>query len=338
MILLFSFSMIMADAQDDPVTYLNMVNKAEEEANQKYLVYVSTAAHSQRIRKIEKMRLQAIDGIISSRDKSVNLPYYKGDNSLRKASIDYLNFLYLIFREEYAKIINTEDIAEQSINEMQAFLLLQEKTAEKLHEASEKRNLAQKEFAKKYNIQLVESKSENDEKAKKAGKVIKYRNSVYLQFFKCNWQWGELNKAIGSKKIIVVEQARTSLISYVKEGLAALDTIKSFEGDPLLANACRSALMQYKRIAENEISKITDFFLKEENFQKIKRSFEGKPDDSRTKEDIANYNKAVNEINASVIAFNTASQEMTKIANGLLEEFNKADKEFSDTHTPYFRR
>ena len=244
----------------------------------------------------------------------------------------------MIFREEYGKIINTEDIAEQSINEMQAFLLLQEKTAEKLHEAAEKRNFAQREFARKFNIQLVESKSENDEKAKKAGKVIKYRNSIYLQFFKCNWQWGELNKAIGLKKITVVEQARTALISYVKEGLAAIDTIRAFDGDPLLANACRNTLMQYKKIAENEISKITDFMLKEENFQKIKRSFEGKPDYSRTKEDIANYNKAVNEINVSVNVFNATSQEITKIANALLDEFSKADKEFSDTHTPYFRR
>jgi hypothetical protein len=336
--LLFICISLFSAAQDDPGAYMNLVNKAEDEANQKYLLYVSTAAHSGRIKKIEKMRQQAIDGIVNSRNKSIGLPLYKGDNTLRQASIDYLNLLYLIFAEEYAKIVNLEDIAEQSFNEMQAYLLLQEKTSEKLEEATDKRNKAQKEFAAKYKIQLIEDKSEGESKAKKASRVIEYRNSIYLIFFKCNWQWGEINKALDSKKITTVEQARMALINYAKEGMAALDTLKNFEGDPTLANACRHALNQYKRMAENDLPRMTDFYIKEENFEKVKRSFESKPQNNRTQQDVNAYNKAVNEMNAAIGVFNSTAKTTNETAASVVNGYNKADKEFGDKHTPYFKK
>lgn len=56
---------------------------------------------------------------------------YNGDNSLRQSSIDYIKLCYNVFNDDYAKIINLEDIAEQSFDEMQAFLLLQEKQTKK---------------------------------------------------------------------------------------------------------------------------------------------------------------------------------------------------------------
>jgi hypothetical protein len=80
-----------------------------------------------------------------------------------------------------------EEIAEQSVDQMQAYLLLQEKTDQKLKEASESMNKAEHDFAIKYNINLIESKSELGEKLDIAGKLSKYVNNVFIVFFKCNW-------------------------------------------------------------------------------------------------------------------------------------------------------
>lgn len=326
-------------AQDDsPVTYMNQIEKAEQEATQKYLVYVSTAAHSGRVRKIEKLRQQLIDGIMKSRNNVIGIPFYKGDKALRQSSIDYLNLLYLVFTEDYAKIVNTEEIAEQSFNEMQAYLLLQEKTAEKLKEAQIKRQLATKEFALKFNINLIEGNSDMGVKMQKASDVIKYRNQVYLIFFKCNWQWGELNKAIDNKKINDIEQARNALITYAKEGMAGLDTLKNFEGDPSLANVCKHALNQYKRMAETDVPKLTDFILKSENFEKVKKSYDAKSQRDRTQQDVDLYNKAVNEMNAAVNSFNATGESVNKTSNELVNSWQKTDKTFADEHTPYFKK
>jgi hypothetical protein len=337
-LLLLTASTVVKAQDDNPVAYMNMVNKAEEEANQKYLLYVSTAAHSGRVKKIEKMRQQAIDGIVNSRNKAIALPLYKGDKTLRQSSIDYLNFLYLVFTDDYKRIVNMEDIAEQSFNEMQAYLLLQEKTSEKLAEANAKRNKATDDFAAKYNINLIKEKSEQGEKQKKAGEVIHYRNNVYIIFFKCNWQWGELIKAVDSKKVNAIEQARTSLIAYANEGMKGLDTLKNFDGDPTLANVCRHALNQYKRMAENDVPKMTDYYLKEENFEKVKRSFDSKPQNNRTQQDVHAYNKAVNEMNAAVNGFNSTIQQTNRMASEIGNGYDKADKDFADKHTPYFKK
>ncbi len=336
-VIFFSTAPVQAQ-NEDPVAYMNLVTKAEAEANQKYLLYVSTAAHSGRIKKIEKMRQQAIDGIVNSRNNAIGLPFYKGDKTFRQSSIDYLNFLYLIFTEDYKKIVNMEDIAEQSFNEMQAYLLLQQKTSEKLEEANKKRNQATKDFAAKHNVTLLKSNSEEESKESKASGVMEYRNKIYLIYFKCNWQWGELNKAMKNTKVNDIEQARNAVIIYAKEGMAALDTLKNFAGDPSLANACRYALNQYKQMAERDVPKMTDYFLKTENFEKVKRSFDAKPQSSRTQQDINAFNKAVNEMNTGVNTFNSLAQSTNNTGNTVAEAYSKADKEFADTHTPYFKK
>jgi hypothetical protein len=333
------FCIVSVTAQDSPVEYMNLIEKAEEEANQKYLAYVSTAAHSGRVKKIERMRQQALDGIANSRNKVIGLPLYKGDKALWQSSIDYLKLLYLVFSEDYAKIVNMEDIAEQSFNEMQAYLLLQEKTSEKLNEASLKRRQATKDFATRNNINLVEGEAtEFVAKMNKASDVVEYRNTVYLLFFKCNWQWNEMNKAIKTNKVTDIEQARNAVITYAKEGLAVLDTMKNFAGDPSLANACKFALNQYKRMSENDVPKMTDFILKNENFEKVKKSFDSKPQKDRTQQDIDAYNKGVNDLNAGVNTFNSTAKFIADTQSNIIDTYNKASKDFADRHTPYFKK
>jgi hypothetical protein len=333
------FCIVSVTAQDSPVEYMNMIEKAEEEANQKYLAYVSTAAHSGRVKKIERMRQQALDGIVNSRNKVIGLPIYKGDKALWQSSIDYLKLLYLVFSEDYAKIVNMEDIAEQSFNEMQAFLLLQEKTSEKLAEANMKRRQATKDFAARNNVNLVEGEaSEFVTKMNKASGVVEYRNTVYLLFFKVNWQWNEMNKAIKTNKVTDIEQARNAVITYAKEGLAVLDTMKNFSGDPSLANACKFALNQYKRMSENDVPKMTDFILKNENFEKVKKSFDSKPQKDRTQQDIDAYNKGVNDLNAGVNTFNSTAKFIADTQSKIINTYNKAEKDFADRHTPYFKK
>jgi uncharacterized protein (DUF885 family) len=160
---------------------------------------------------------------------------------------------------------------------------------------------------------------------------------VYLLFFKCNWQWNELNKAIKTNKVTDIEQARNAVITYAKEGLAVLDTMKNFSGDPSLANACKYALNQFKRMSENDVPKMTDFILKNENFEKVK-SFDSKSQRDRTQQDIDAYNKAVNEMNAAVNTFNSTGKFIGDTQSNIINTYNKADKDFADRHTPYFKK
>lgn len=212
LLLSFSISQVNAQNTDDPGGYISAINNAQVDMDKTYMAYVSAAAHSSRKRKIEKMRQQAVESISNCKVKIMELPLYKGDNTLRKGSIAYVDLLYKVFNDDYAHIVNMEDLAEQSFDEMQLYLLLQEKTSDTLKVASERMNQAVNDFAAKYNVKLVDSKSELGEKMDEAGKITKYRNKVYLLFFKCNWQDGQLNEAIGKKNLATIEQARNALL------------------------------------------------------------------------------------------------------------------------------
>ncbi len=326
-------------AQDmsNPGTYMTAISNAQTEMNQKYMAYMSAAAHSRKARKIDKLRQQVLKSIEDSRFKTIDIPIYKGDNSLRQSSIDYIKLCYNVFNDDYAKIINLEDIAEQSFDEMQAYLLLQEKTDEKINEANEKMSAASKAFAEKYNVNVVEEKNELGDKLGVAGKLTRYRNDVYLVFFKCSWQDGEIVKAMNAGKITEAEQGRNSLTRYVNEGLASLDTLKSFEGDPSLANTCKRALGFYKKTAEVDLPKQMDYFLKKENFEKIKKAFDAKSQSDRTKKDVDAFNDGVKEINNATNTFNDINKNLNTGRDEVLNNWNDAEKSFTDAHMPYYK-
>ncbi len=329
---------VAAQTLEDPGTYMNAIVNAHDEMNKKYMTYVSAAAHGRRARKVEKLRQQVLESITNSRYKTIELPIYKGDNSLRQSSMDYIQLCYNVFNEDYSKIVNTEEIAEQSFDQMQAFILLQEKTGEKLEEASKKMHTASLAFAAKYKVTIVNGpKDELSEKMGVAGKLNHYKNQVYLLFFKCNWQDGEITKAINEKKVKDLEQSRNALIAYANEGLKILDTTKSFEGDMTLANACRQALSFYKKTGENDIPKTIDYFLKQENFEKMSKAFEAKSESSRTREDVDNYNKAVKEINTAVNNYNQSINQNNKARSEMLENWTNTENAFSNTHMPYYK-
>src|SRR5664279_328367 len=94
--------------------YMTAISNAQVEMDQKYMAYISASAHIRRERKIERMRTQALESISNAKYRTMALPKYKGDNSLRQAGIDYIQFCYRIFNEDYTKIVNMEEIAEQS--------------------------------------------------------------------------------------------------------------------------------------------------------------------------------------------------------------------------------
>ncbi len=320
---------------DNPGAYMTALSNAHLEMNKKYLAYVSAAAHGKRAKKIEKMRKETLESIENSRMKTIDLPYYKGDNSLRQSSIDYIQLCYKVFNEDYANIVNMEEIAEQSFDEMQAYLLLKEKTNEKLSEAGARLSADTKAFATKYNVKIIDTKDELSDKMDMAGKVSHYNNQVYLLFFKCYWQYSELAKAIESKKISDIEQKRNSLLRYAEEGFRSLDTTKPFNGDNSLINACRQVLTYYKKTAENDISKIGDFLLKSEAFEKQKKIMEQK--NNHTKEEVDAYNKAVADINKAAQSYNQINQQMYATYNQVLENWNEAERVFNDTHTPHYK-
>ena len=136
--LLLSISLSAQPTGDSPVDHMNYLNQLEENLSKKYLSYMSEVAHGNRARKMEKRRIELLNSVNEAIQAATKLRPYKGDPSLRDAFKEYWMVLNTIFKEDYHKIVDMEEVAEQSYDEMEAYLLIQEKAGQKLHEAYRK--------------------------------------------------------------------------------------------------------------------------------------------------------------------------------------------------------
>src|SRR5580658_919918 len=93
---LFVASGLFSGAQtlDNPGQYMTAITNARGDMDNKYMQYISAAAHGRRARKVEKLRQQVLDNIMQSKYNTIDLPKFKGDNSLRQGSIDYIQLCY----------------------------------------------------------------------------------------------------------------------------------------------------------------------------------------------------------------------------------------------------
>src|ERR1700709_145989 len=89
-LLIISFKSHAQNVDTDPGAYMTAISNAEMNMNKSYLTYMSAVAHSGRAKKVEKMRQQTLQSIQDCKYKISDLPYFKGDNSLRKISINYV--------------------------------------------------------------------------------------------------------------------------------------------------------------------------------------------------------------------------------------------------------
>src|SRR6476469_4906567 len=100
------------------------------------------------------------------------MPAWKGDKSYRDTTVVYLKIVNSSFNEDYGKSVNMEEIAEQSYDAMEAYMLAQQKANEKLNEASARQHKMEKQFAAKYNVNLIDNESATETKMKIATQVM----------------------------------------------------------------------------------------------------------------------------------------------------------------------
>lgn len=328
------FTAVKMMAQDDPVSVLNKINVQMEAVSKRYVVYQSVVAHSDNLRKAEKRRQEMMNQVTTARQSLAEIPYYKGDRMLHQAFGEYLKLVEYNLNEDYAKMVNMKEIAEQSYDKMEAYMLLKDKVSEKMRLAGEKLDSVQRTYCKKYDIKLVEEqKSELSRQLEKISEVSKYEDKLYLIFFKCNVIEGDLLESLDKKNVNATEQLRSSLKSFAEEGSAILDTLKGYRGDNTLVTACRRSMEYYKKAAD-KYADFTGFFTKEANFNRLKQQFEGDKDMRKDKAALDKYNNAVKEMNDGIGQYNNTNDYLNKYRSETIDFWNNAVKQFLDRHIP----
>jgi len=314
---------------------MGYISKQQENISKKFLSYVSASAHGKREKKVEVLRNKLINEVEESRMNISGMPSFKTDKAYRDSAVSFMKLYYNVLNEDYSKIVDMEEIAEQSYDAMEAFLLAQEKVNEKLEQGNERMKLAQKAFAAKNNITLVDSKGSLDGMMTEVHDLNVYHHQVYLLFFKPYKQEAYLMEAIEKGNITGIEQNKNAQLKYAQEGLEKLNSIKPFKGDNSMVIACKTMLTFYVKEVNDKMSAVSEYFLTKERFEKLKKEFEKK--NSPTKEEVDAYNKGVKDINSASNAFNQNNQLLNQQRKEALNNWSSTEKSFFDEHTPHYK-
>lgn len=326
---------IKAQEFKSPVEYLSYIGKEQENISKSMWKYTSAVAHSKSARRIDNTRKLLVKSIQTANKKvSALKDGYKGDLDYRNQVIEFLNISEKNINEEYDKIINMQEVAEESYDLMEAYIMTRDLVNKKIDAEYDKVSLAQKTFAAKYNINLTEDVSELGKKMKISGEVFDYHTQLYLIFFKTNITDLFLSQAIEKKDLGSIQQNSSALIQYADEGLEKLKGIKPYNGDNTMVLATKKALEYYKKQAQQFAPKVVDFLMFNEKFETARKSLESKSDKDRTKEEIENYNGMVKQINKEIDNYNKISNTNLQEKNTIINNWNSTGDIFISAHVP----
>lgn len=327
------FSLIMLSTlpvfSQNPVQYMDKINLEFKKISEETWDYTRAVAHSKKARQIDGQRRQMLNANRNGLNKIKNMQPFNGDAAFRDSVVRYLELSYAVLNNDYAKIMDMEEISEQSYDAMEAYMLAQQIANDKMEAAFDIAVAANEEFAKKNNIRLVDQESKTADKLEKASEVFKFYNQIYLVFFKPYKQEIYLIDAQSKGDINAMKQNQESLAKLSKDAKEKLKTITPYRGNTSLKSTCTDLLDFYIMEAETKVPALIDFYLKKEKFDKIKTAMD-KKGKNPSEADVNEFNAAVNEYNKASNDYNKVNTELNNKRSNYLNSWNNAVSNFLD--------
>lgn len=318
-----------------PIDYLNYIGKETQIISRSTWKYISTVAHTKNARRIDASRKSLVKSIQNTAKKVEALKDgYKGDVEYRDQLLAYFSISEKYINEEYDKIIDMQEVAEQSYDFMEAYITTRDLINAKINEEVDKLNANQKIFANKYNIQIGEDDSELGKKMKISGEVFKSHTELYLIFFKVNFTESVLLKAIENNDIIAIQQNSNALAQYSNEGIEKLKTTKLYKNDTALVLATKKMLEFTTKEALELSPSIVSFMMLNQKLLENKKTMDSKSANTRTKEEVDSFNKLVNEVNKEVGNYNKNSNKYNVERSNAINNWNVTGENFIARHVP----
>ncbi len=314
--------------------YLTLINHEYNSLSKDLMSYISAVNHGKSARKVEKRRTELVLQTQESERAIRKLRPFNGNSQLRDSIARYFQISRIVINEDYGKIVNMEEIAEQSYDAMEAYLLAKEKAGEKIASAYNAADIEYRAFAEANKIRIVEGDSKLGQRLKEAAIVNDYHSEIYLLFFKSYKNEAYLLDAMNKESVGAIEQNRNALKTSASQDRVALGKIPPFKGDGNLKKATQDILAFYELEVGIQTEKIVDFYLAKERFEKAKKTFDAISETKRTQQDIDQYNKAINDFNNKVDESNQVHEELNKKRSLLLKNWNTASQNFLDKYTP----
>ena len=332
-LLLVTSASVHSQSFKSAVEYLDFISNEQQDISKNMWRYTKALAHSKSDRTILKRRESMIKTLEKAIANIQKADGYDGDD-YKNQVLEYMRLNESLLKHDYAKIVDMKEVAEQSYDLMEAYMLAQEMADQKMEEAQKLDETNFYQYAAKHNINIIENDSDLSKKMKLSNDVFKHYNEMYLLFFKAHINQIYLWDAMKANDISSIQQNTNALNQAAKSGLEALDTISPYSNDKSLIEATRKVFENYIKETETSMPQVIEFHILNEDFEAIKNTIEKTPEKKRTKDQIEAYNTKVNEINKAIKNYNKVNTEMNQNSEKALNQLNEANEKFLAKHIP----
>ncbi|MEZ4792347.1 MAG: hypothetical protein R2783_02380 [Gelidibacter sp.] len=313
--------------------YLDFVAQEQETVTKNMWKYTKALAHSRSDRAIDSKRTMLIKSLEKSIVKIEKADGYDGDD-YKNQVLRYMQLNESLLKQDYAKIIDLKAVAEQSYDLMEAYILAQELADKKMEEAYNEYDTHFRLFAANHQVNIIENESDLGKKMKISGEVFEHYNDLHLIHFKVSINEVYLWDAVEKKDINAIQQNANALSQAAKEGLEMLKTVELYKNDKSLVEVTKKAFEFYIDEADNQILKVTEFLILNEDFETIKNTLEKTPEKKRTKDMVDTYNKKVKDINKAVALYNKTNEQLNRERQITVNNLNTVNENFLSKHIP----
>jgi hypothetical protein len=280
--------------------YNNFIMKVMTEAVQKNFEYLSFVVHSEAYDQMDEKRKEVVRKIIESKEKVSQMPPLDGDVRLRDESIEVLNEYKNAFDLDYKHIIGLKRKSKDSFDAMKEYFKAEDEAEEKLNKATQKLRKAQRIYASKNNMTVVDGKSDDEleRKMARAKATNVYWRSVFIEYFKVSEAYDLMWESLNQRRAAAIDNERHKVVKVADATLPEIAAIPAFNGDTEFRDQTIAIIEYYRQVAEVQFGKITEHLKRPE----------------LTQPDIDAINSIINQCNADherlAYNWNMASQEL----------------------------
>ncbi|WP_418511167.1 hypothetical protein [Corallibacter sp.] len=313
--------------------YLDFVGGEQQEITKNMWKYTKALAHSKSDRSINNKRKSLIKTVENAISKIEKANSYDGDE-YKNQVLNHLRLNESLLKQDYAKIVDMKEVANQSYDLMEAYMIAQEMADKKMQESQVEYEKNFYAFAAKHNINIIENETDLGKKMQISNKVFKHYNKMYLVYFKVYINEVYLMEALKKNDVSAIQQNANALSQSANEGLEILKSIETYNNDSSIIEATKKTFDFFIEESENNIPKMVDFLILNEDFTTIKNTLEKTPERKRTKEQIDTYNKKVKELNKGVKDYNKINQDLNTKRQNVINSLNATNDNFLAKHIP----
>lgn len=320
-------------SRNEAVLYYNNLTVQMPELKKTIFQYKRAMTQLRNAKTVDKKRQEVLKSLARMKDSCVLRKPFLGDSTLKSGIIAYLDLVVIILKNDFGKILDMEDIKEQSYDADEAHQLAIDLALEKLNGTIDLLNKVEYDYFKKYHITVNKEKDEMTLKIERANNAIEYYNRVQRLYYKSNKEYFYARQSAGSKDVVGLEQHTGALLCFVQDGLEKLKRQTPYEGDSGLLASATDLLHFYLIEAQKILPANVDFNLKTDNLQKADKKFKAIKAGDRKKEEVDEINAAVNQYNDAVKGLNSMNDASYKKHKQLLDTWEKQKEKFFQKHS-----